>query len=78
MRLVKVLMRWGGMAQVLSFIDLAGHERYLKTTMFGLTGCSPDYCMLMGEHSRFKLVYLSPATSDGLDPFLIQSEETLV
>ena len=33
--------------RLLSFIDLAGHERYLKTTMFGLTGCSPDYSMLM-------------------------------
>ncbi|KAA1118188.1 hypothetical protein PGT21_033147 [Puccinia graminis f. sp. tritici] len=25
-------------AKVVSFIDLAGHERYLKTTIFGLTG----------------------------------------
>lgn len=33
--------------RLVSFIDLAGHERYLKTTMFGLTGCSPDYSMLM-------------------------------
>lgn len=27
--------------------DLAGHERYLKTTIFGMTGCAPDYCLLM-------------------------------
>lgn len=33
--------------QVVTFIDLAGHERYLKTTIFGMTGHSPDYCMLM-------------------------------
>eukprot|EP00056_Hartaetosiga_gracilis_P013958 m.236527 g.236527 ORF g.236527 m.236527 type:complete len:313 (-) comp13922_c0_seq9:9567-10505(-) len=27
-------------AKVLTFIDLAGHEKYLKTTVYGLTGCS--------------------------------------
>lgn len=26
-----------------SFIDLCGHERYLKTTIFGLTALLPDY-----------------------------------
>eukprot|EP00038_Savillea_parva_P007844 m.172882 g.172882 ORF g.172882 m.172882 type:complete len:590 (-) comp13601_c0_seq1:83-1852(-) len=34
-------------AKVLTFIDLAGHERYLKTTVFGLTGHMPDFVMLM-------------------------------
>ncbi|WAR59342.1 hypothetical protein PtB15_10B684 [Puccinia triticina] len=34
-------------AKVVSFIDLAGHERYLKTTIFGLTGCSPDFVLLI-------------------------------
>ena len=34
-------------AKVVNFIDLAGHERYLKTTMFGLTGFAPDFAMLM-------------------------------
>ena len=34
-------------AKIISFIDLAGHERYLRTTVFGLTGCAPDYVMLM-------------------------------
>lgn len=33
--------------RLVTFLDLAGHERYLKTTMFGLTGCSPDYALLM-------------------------------
>jgi len=28
-------------------MDLAGHEKYLKTTVFGLTGNFPDYCMLL-------------------------------
>jgi len=34
-------------AKVISFIDLAGHERYLKTTVFGMTGCAPDFCLIM-------------------------------
>lgn len=34
-------------AKVLTFIDLAGHEKYLKTTVFGLTGHMPDFVMLM-------------------------------
>ena len=34
-------------SQICTFIDLAGHERYLKTTVFGMTGHAPDYSMLM-------------------------------
>lgn len=34
-------------AKVVSFIDLAGHERYLKTTLYGMTSHSPDCVMLM-------------------------------
>ncbi|KHJ40421.1 hypothetical protein D918_09526 [Trichuris suis] len=33
--------------EVITFIDLAGHEKYLKTTIFGMTGHRPDYCMLL-------------------------------
>ena len=32
---------------MITFIDLAGHEKYLKTTVFGMTGHLPDFCMLM-------------------------------
>lgn len=32
---------------MVTFIDLAGHEKYLKTTIFGMTGHAPDFCMLM-------------------------------
>jgi GTPase len=28
-------------------IDLCGHEKYLKTTMFGLSGLYPHYSMLV-------------------------------
>ncbi|KAK1066179.1 hypothetical protein LTR74_007397 [Friedmanniomyces endolithicus] len=34
-------------AKVISFTDLAGHERYLRTTVFGLLSSEPNYCMLM-------------------------------
>ena len=29
--------------KITSFVDLAGHEKYLKTTIFGVTGLFPDY-----------------------------------
>ena len=32
---------------MISFIDLCGHEKYLKTTMFGLQGLVPDYAMIL-------------------------------
>ncbi|KAK4056733.1 hypothetical protein OIO90_002285 [Microbotryomycetes sp. JL221] len=34
-------------SKVISFTDLAGHERYLKTTLFGLTSSSPDFVLLI-------------------------------
>jgi len=33
--------------KVATFIDLCGHEKYLKTTMFGLVGLMPDYAMII-------------------------------
>lgn len=30
-----------------SFVDLAGHEKYLKTTAYGLNGCCLDYVFLL-------------------------------
>jgi len=36
---------------VISFVDLAGHEKYLKTTIGGLTGTFPDYaCLVIGSN----------------------------
>ncbi|KAI9500189.1 P-loop containing nucleoside triphosphate hydrolase protein, partial [Coemansia spiralis] len=34
-------------SKLVAFLDLAGHEKYLKTTMFGMAGGAPDYIMLM-------------------------------
>lgn len=33
--------------KLVTFIDLCGHEKYLKTTMFGLVGHLPDYGMII-------------------------------
>ena len=34
-------------SKLLTLIDLAGHHKYLKTTISGLTGYSPDFAMLV-------------------------------
>lgn len=34
-------------SKIINFIDLAGHEKYLKTTVFGMSGHAPDYTMLV-------------------------------
>ena len=33
--------------KLITLIDLCGHHKYLKTTIFGLTGYSPDFAMLV-------------------------------
>lgn len=34
-------------AKIISFVDLGGHERYLKTTLKGVMGRVPDYVLLV-------------------------------
>lgn len=34
-------------SRVVTFLDLCGHEKYLKTTIFGLVGLLPDYTMIV-------------------------------
>ncbi|OWF43546.1 GTP-binding protein 2-like [Mizuhopecten yessoensis] len=34
-------------SKLITLIDLAGHHKYLKTTIFGLTGHAPDFAMLV-------------------------------
>lgn len=36
-----------GSTKIAQLIDLCGHEKYLKTTMFGLSGLYPQYSMLV-------------------------------
>lgn len=38
--------------KVVSIVDLCGHEKYLKTTINGLTGLSPDFgCVIVGANA---------------------------
>jgi len=34
-------------SKIISFYDLAGHRKYLKTTITGLTSSEPDLCLIM-------------------------------
>lgn len=36
-------------SKIISFIDLAGHEKYLKTTIRGVSGSNPDYAAIIIE-----------------------------
>ena len=37
--------------KIISMVDLCGHEKYLKTTINGLTGLSPDFgCVVVGAN----------------------------
>jgi GTPase len=80
--------------RVTTFIDLAGHERYLKTTVCGLTGADPHYAMLMigsnagivgmtKEHLGLALalhvpVYVVVTKIDMCPPNVLQSTMTLL
>ena len=38
-------------AKVITLVDLAGHEKYFRTTAYGLTGHMPDYaCLIVGAN----------------------------
>lgn len=47
-------------------MDLAGHHKYMRTTVFGLTSHCPDYAMLVvsanrgigGQITNYKIVFL--------------------
>ena len=43
-------------SKVVTLVDLAGHERYFKTTAYGLTGHMPDYaCLIVGANAGTSL-----------------------
>lgn len=39
-------------AKLIRFIDLAGHEKYLKTTIYGLSGYEPDFAFVMIDGNK--------------------------
>ncbi|CCA68509.1 probable GTP-binding protein 1 [Serendipita indica DSM 11827] len=46
-------------SKIISFIDLAGHERYLKTTLYGLTSGAPSCVFLMVGANAAGLIGMS-------------------
>lgn len=61
--------------KLLTFLDLCGHEKYLKTTMFGLVGLMPDYSMIvvganMGV-SRMTREHLGISLALGIPVFIV-------
>ena len=48
-------------SKVVTLVDLAGHERYFKTTAYGLTGHMPDYaCLIVGANAGLPLPLARP------------------
>ena len=41
---------------MIHFSDLAGHERYLRTTMHGIAGVQPDFGMMCVDANRGGIV----------------------
>jgi len=61
--------------KLITFLDLCGHEKYLKTTMFGLVGLMPDYSMIvvganMGV-SRMTREHLGISLALGIPVFIV-------
>lgn len=55
-------------SKVVTLVDLAGHERYFKTTAYGLTGHMPDYaCLIVGANAGL------PLPLDQLQSLLLQA-----
>jgi GTPase len=53
-------LRWdqivSASSKVIHFSDLAGHERYLRTTMHGIAGVQPDFGMMCVDANRGGIV----------------------
>ncbi|KAG0331385.1 GTP binding protein [Podila humilis] len=63
-------------AKVVTLLDTCGHPRFLKTTISGLTGHSPDYACLVvdsriGGVSEMTKEHLALATALGLATFVV-------
>ena len=61
--------------KILSFIDLCGHEKYLKTTIFGLMGLYPDYAAIVVNANaglqRMSKEHLGVALGLGIPVFVV-------
>jgi len=61
--------------KVVHLLDMCGHEKYLKTTMFGLTSLFPDYALIVvGANmgiSKMTKEHLGIALTLGLPVFVV-------
>lgn len=65
--------------KLITFIDLAGHRKYLRTTILGLTGYSPHHVMLVvsGSAGIVGMTHEHLALATALDvPFFITITKT--
>lgn len=70
---------WGQLCQnsskIVNFYDLAGHEKYFKTTVSGIMGSASDYCMLIvgSNHGLTGMAreHLGVAVALGLPTFAV-------
>ncbi|CBY39813.1 unnamed protein product [Oikopleura dioica] len=70
---------WGQLCQksskIVNFYDLAGHEKYFKTTVSGIMGSASDYCMLVvgSNHGLTGMAreHLGVAVALGLPTFAV-------
>jgi len=70
---------WGKLCQnsskIVNFYDLAGHEKYFKTTVSGIMGSASDYCMLIvgSNHGLTGMAreHLGVAVALGLPTFAV-------
>lgn len=46
-------------SKIISFSDLAGHEKYFKTTILGLASTFPDVCMILVESISDKITRMT-------------------
>jgi GTPase len=49
----------GGRGAVISLLDLCGHEKYLKTTIFGLTALRPDLAIVAVAANRDEIDHMT-------------------
>lgn len=62
----------------IGFIDLAGHEKYLKTTVSGITRCYIDYsCVVVGSNMgvlRMTLEHIGISLSMNIPTFIVMTK----
>ena len=67
--------------QVLQFIDLGGHEKFLKTALFGMTCLLPDYVILavaaVQGVDRGTLEHLAAAITLRIPTVIVQTKARL-